>query len=391
MDKKKIVALAVASNAVIWSGQSQANQAGGYPLMGGSAGNLYPALSLMFGHDNNLFQSSANEKSSGLYEITPMIGWGAQSGAHEFGAMYEARIGRYDTSSDDNYERQRLDANANLVLNRKLDVALDFIYQDTSDPRGSTDRPALTEPDEWHATGADVMVGYGADRAPARLEVSLGGNRKRYDNNSTFTAASELDTTNLGALFLYEVMPKTSLLFEVEARNLDYRAGTLDSEEYYTLFGGTWEATAQTSGTVKVGFVDKDFDVAARDDFDGASWQIEVLWSPLPRTDFQFTTYQIPSEATGIGDTIVQSDFSVGVRHELRPRLVTAASLTTGTSDYEGSTREDDRDTINISANYEFQRWLTLRFDYIWYDNESNLANRDYDRNQINVTLVGTL
>ncbi|HBC57289.1 MAG TPA: hypothetical protein DCZ03_09005, partial [Gammaproteobacteria bacterium] len=121
------------------------------------------------------------------------------------------------------------------------------------------------------------------------------------------------------------------------------------------------------------------------------SWQIEILWSPLPRTDFQFMTFQKPSEATGIGDTIIQSDVTVGVMHELRPRLVTAASYTIGNSDYEGSTREDDRDTLNLAANYEFQRWLTLRFDYIWYDNESNLANRDYDRNQINVTLVGTL
>ncbi len=57
-------------------------------------------------------------------------------------------------------------------------------------------------------------------------------------------------------------MPKTSLLLEARHTELDYKytASQLDSEELRYYIGATWDATAATSGTIKVGPVEKKFD-----------------------------------------------------------------------------------------------------------------------------------
>ena len=43
------------------------------------------------------------------------------------------------------------------------------------------------------------------------------------------------------------------------------------------MIGVQWEATALTNSFVKIGYKEKDFDLATRDTFDAVEWESEIL------------------------------------------------------------------------------------------------------------------
>jgi len=251
---------------------------------------LYPSLGLHFGRDDNIFLQPSGEKSSNIIVLIPTLDFVAVNNGQRYGLLYQAEAGRYGDSSADDYTDQRLLAEADVGLGQRGRLDLQAEYLDEHDPRGtgaSEGNPLLSDnPDVWHSTRLGATFKYGAPGARGRLDLALGAREKHYDNNRATTAARDLDQGDVGVTFLYRVAPLTSLLLQATDADIDYKTATLDSTERRYLAGVTWEATAKTSGTVKVGRQKKDFDDTARTDFSGGSWAAAVVWSPLTYSFF---------------------------------------------------------------------------------------------------------
>lgn len=370
---------------------------------------VYPSITVDAAYDDNIYTTATDEKDSWITIISPKVLLEAQKGANTYSLQYSAKIGSYNDASDDNYDNHQLLAKAEIQANAQVGFNLQAEYLKGSDARGSTDRVASDDPDEWHSTGVGGVFRYGGENAKGRVEIEADHVRKRYDNNRDITSTADLDQTTLGATFYWRVKPKTSLLFQVQNIEFDYqedpyssfvkRDFSQDSDETRYLVGVTWDATAKTSGTIKVGRLEKDFDDSARDDYSGTSWDVGVKWSPKTYSTVDFTTGSTTNETTGIGDTIEEQYYGASWNHSWNSRFSTTAHAKFSDLDYHGDTpasgpdRNDELEVYGLAAKYEMRRWLNIGASYTYSENDSDsiIADEDFEQSVFMLSVEASL
>jgi hypothetical protein len=356
---------------------------------------VYPGIDLAVGHDDNLFLRPVDRTSSSFTVVSPYVRAEARPGPHKFDFALRIDDGRYYSSAADSYTDYSLLGNGDLVFSGRMGLTLRAEHRHGHDPRGSTDRGVSATPDEYDNSGIDGVFRYGAPGARGRIEIDAGAFARRYTNNRLSTAASDRDTSALGGTFFWRVMPRTELLFQAQHRDIDYRlaASTLDSTEDRYLVGVKWEATAATTGTAKFGRLKKDFDSPLRQDFSGSSWDVGVRWSPLTYSVFDFVTSKQASESTGVGDTVVGTNYGVTWSHAWSSRLRTQALASFRNDAYTGAgvSRKDDTTSFGLRVAYDFRRWLRFGAEYTHFERDSNDNAFNYKRNLLLFTVGATL
>jgi len=354
----------------------------------------YPGIGLDLMHDDNVFTTSSNEKSSWITVLKPALLLEAKKRDHVYSLAYQGAIGIYDSTPADDYDDHRFTAEADMQISSRSALNLSADYEMGHDARGSNDRALSDDPDEWHASSVAGVFAYGAEGAKGKVELEGAYSEKRYDNNRASTRLYDRDDTTGGATFFWKVMPKTSLLFQAKATEMDYASGasTLDSDNVWYMTGVTWEATAKTSGTIKVGYTEKDFDSSTRKDQDGLGWEANVQWKPLARSTVDVGFSRGFNESTGVGDTTESTDYTLGLNHQWSSRTSTGVSLSYVEDEFQGgASREDETFGLSLNADYQFRRWLSVNAVYNYTDRESNTANQDYDRNLFMLNFLLTL
>ena len=358
--------------------------------------SVYPVLGLAQRYDDNIFLSNTNQRSSWQTIVSPGVRAEIrQPGGNVYGVTYRADVGRFWSSSADNYQDHTVVADADVIINTQARFLVRAEYLSLHDPRGATDRPIGAEPDEWRAPGVSGLFSYGTPGAQGRIDVSAGHQRKRYDNNRASTIGADRDNSFYGAVFYWRVTPITSLLFEARQTDIDYKLATSlqDSTERRYYVGATWEATAKTTGIVKAGYLTKNFDSAALTDFSGTGWEARVRWSPLTYSIFELTTQRETNESSGIGDFILSSVVYGTWTHAWNNEVRSNALVGYRTDDFKGAgaTRKDKTASAGAGVTYQFRRWLNLGAQYIYTDRSSNAPGMEYERNVFMLTLGATL
>ncbi len=176
---------------------------------------------------------------------------------------------------------------------------------------------------------------------------------------------------------------------EVRATNNDYDendpadpAGTLTSDEYNYLVGVEWDATAKTSGHVKLGMYDRQYDSGARQDEDGFTWEVgvDLAAAHLLRGGPEHPPLHPGDQRPGRRD---QYPGSVpGLEPPLEPaRPDHPAACATTTEDYQGADREDDNYVAEARYDYEYRRWLDLGVGYRYEDRDSDIDSFSFSDN----------
>jgi polysaccharide biosynthesis protein VpsM len=379
-------------SASLQNASSVAPPPGGIPL-----GPLivYPAIDASIGHNDNLYSSNTNKGSSTQFVTSPSVRAEAKIGAHAFDLAFRLDDVRYSASPADSFTSYGLLGNANLVFSGRAGLRVRGEYRQSVDPRGSTDRAGGDSPDEYLNYGAEGIFTYGATGARGRIEIDAAAYARRYQNNRLNTEGSDRNSTALGGTFLWRVAPKTELLAVMQHRRVDFvlPSSTQDSTEMRYQFGAKWEATAKTSGILKMGILEKKFDSSGRTDFIGSSWDGTVRWSPLTYSVFDFYTSKATSESTGTGDFLLSKTYGVNWNHAWNSRFSTAAIGNWRQDDYlgTGGGRVDKTTTFGASLTYHFRRWLRFGGSYTVSERVSNPNTFDYTRHLWMITVGATL
>jgi len=356
---------------------------------------VYPGIDFAYGHDDNLFLQQTAPRSSNFTVISPYIRAEAKPGPHKFDVALRIADGRYHSSAADSYTDYSLLGNGDMVFSGRSGLKLRAEFRHGHDPRGSNDRAFSATPDEYDNLGIDGVFRYGAPGAQGRVEIDGGVFSRNYTNNRATTAASDRDTSQLGGTFFWRVMPRTELLAQYGYRNIDYQlsTSTLSSNEERFFVGVKWEATAATTGTVRFGRISKDFKSSTRQDYSSTGWDVGLRWSPLTYSVFDFTTSKQPGESTGLGDTIVGTNYGVTWSHAWSSRLNTQVLGSFRNDAYKGAgtTRNDDTTSFGLRAAYDFRRWLRFGAEYTYWNRDSNTTGFDYKRNLFMFTVGATL
>jgi hypothetical protein len=350
-----------------------------------------PYLGLGGGHDDNLFYSSTNEKSSWLYVLSPGLRFDARDASKVFSVSYQSQYGVYTSSRNDNYWDHNVAATFDTIMAPSLYGRLDYLFIHGHDPRGLTDRPVQGSPDKWELSQPGVTLAYGAPGARGRVEAYYSYAMRKYINNLDVTAVSNRDTPEYGAAFYWRVMPRTSVLVEARETNQNYWTSPLDSREQRYYAGVTWEASAATSGTVKVGQLRKKFDQSGIPDYSGTSWEALITWAPRTYSQFNFYSARYPTESTGLGDFILSDATGILWTHNWTSYISTGVNARYQRDKYQGFDRNDDTASIGLRVGYKFRRWLTLGAEYTYTKRDSNLDQFDFTKNLYFLTATASM
>jgi polysaccharide biosynthesis protein VpsM len=357
-----------------------ATPATGGTRLGESPVFFSPWVGLAAGYDDNMFLTNGGEKTSALYIVSPGFKLDARSPNSVIQLSHQHQVGRYTSSHADDYVDHVTRAQADMAFSGRMFGRIGLDYVKSHDPRGSTDRAISPRPDEYQLWSPNATFAFGAPGAQGRAELYYSYGQKRYENNRATTLLSDRDTQEYGGALYVRVAPKTYALVEARQTDIDYTAGGAFSGEERRYYGGVaWEATAATTGTLKVGQLRRKFN-SGLPPAKATSWEGLISWAPRTYSRFDFYTSRQTSESTGLGRFILTEVAGVNWNHEWSSVWLTGVNLRYQRDQYQGFNRTDDTKSLGLRVGYKMRRWLVLGAEYTFATRDSNL-NFDYDKN----------
>ena len=367
--------------------------------------SLEPELGIEVRYDENIFRSATSIQSSWITIISPGLSVSTEPSRHRFSVQYNGDIAWYANSDPDNYDDHHLEAGAYLDLSPKTKFDLIGSYDDSHDNRGT----ALTEgfdpalnvppnPDEYQFGKLLGRFSLGSSASKGRLVLEGGVSDLEYTNHRDRTRFFDRADTYGNATFYFRILPRTSLLLDTRFSEIDYANDrallpSLDSKEFRYLVGITWDTTAKITGTLKAGYVEKNFDDSARGDFSDPSWEADLRWSPRTYSHFDFRTARYPSESNGGGNFIDNTVYSITWEHAWSDRTNSRIGARQLDQEYRGSfvNRNQELTQFDFSVSYQMRRWLTWKAGIEINSRNSNIDRFEFDGNIYSVSAVMTL
>jgi polysaccharide biosynthesis protein VpsM len=351
-----------------------------------------PYLGLAAGHDDNVVLSHTDPKSSTFYLLSPGVTVDARDPNKVFSIGYRAQVGRFAQSTQDDYVDHTANAQFDMAIDRRNFIRLGIAYLRNHDPRGSTDRPISGSPDKYRLVSPNFTYALGSPGAQGRFEAYFSEADRRYLNNRGTTFASDRDARNFGGVFYWRVMPRTYLLAEARKTQIRYvdPASRLSADEERYYGGVSWDATAATTGTLKLGTVKRRFtsDLPSES---ASSWEATVTWAPRTYSKFDLYTVRTTSESTGLGNFMFSAISGVTWTHAWSSLISTGVEMRYQKDDYQGFNRTDETKSLGMKVGYRFRRWLTLGAEYSHTQRDSSINAFEWDRNLYLLTATASM
>jgi hypothetical protein len=362
---------------------------------------VYPAIEVEFLYHSNYLRSDASllpDMATWENVVAPSLRLSALKGTDVYNLSYLARIGTISDNTDYNYVDQGVNADASWEFGSSHRLRADYEYLNWTDRPGSGD-PSLTSrsnffykhPDRWESNRAQLGYSFGSPGAKGRLDLTAAGAARHYLNNNQETRDNNRGL--LDATFFWRIQPRTSLLFGANWQTIDYTnelpgSVTSDSEEWRLYTGATWDATAKTTGTVKLGYLAKDFTASEYQDYSSIGWEANLQWRPRTYSIFNLVTSRNPFEsATPLSDAVVVSAIGLDWVHYWKSYLRSRLDLLGTNDEYLGEDRVDHRYQVGAGVFFQPKRWAELGLQYRYETRTSDIPLAEYIDNVLMLTL----
>lgn len=351
-----------------------------------------PSFELTGKDDSNITYAETNPIHSFITIAKPKVEIVAGREIEYLNLNYEFERAVYRDSKDDSYS----DHQFNFGLHREythravLDAAIS--YKKSHDSRGTTFTgitTGFTTPDLWNENAANMKFSYGGKQAAGRIVLEGGFALRRYLNHRTLTLGRDLNTSEFSATFYYRLGSKTSALFELKDKMLNYKwaQSPLDSNELTFYTGFIWHPSSITMATIKGGWQRKRFKLSLFPPSQYFSWEAAVEWSPLTYSVWKLNTAHVARESDGSGGTFIKSrNFALSWKHHWLKRLSHLAEFQYQKDVFVGSTRRDKFITAGIGINYIYQPGIEFLAVYGHSNRSSNTFNASYRQNLAKVS-----
>lgn len=380
----------VAGGRMTTQGNILTSPAKGRPIRFENGIFVYPAALVGLGYNDNVLGTTVNRTSSSLWVLQPGVVTEFKTHGDRYTLSYLGNYGRYASSSADDYNYHEFWMAADNYFTSRTRLGWGVGYLERSDPRGSTNRVSSSEPDRWHAPVVRALGIYGAPGAIGRIELETSWMQKRYENNRAFTETADVDQTMVAGRFYYRFLPRTSALVEVRNTWSTYVATNAfpgDNADTRLYAGLTWEATAKTSGTFKIGRAYKSFSNAALSESSLSSWEGNVRWSPLTYSTFDLATSRTPTDTTGVGNFLTNTGTSLTWTHKWASYISSRVSAGILKTEYAADPRKDDTRNYGVGFFTELGYRTRLGLDWGYTNRNSNQDLFDFKRNVVMATL----
>lgn len=354
---------------------------------------IMPWLGVVLGRDTNVGLSNGVQTATNFTLLNPNLTIDLPTHGQLYGANYSGALSRYTASSIDNYNDHNFNLFADNTWSSRLNTLVNVDYVKGHDARNAL---LFKNKELWHASGINAIGHYGAEGAQGQFELSAGVMSKRYDSdNSGSTRSYNYDRTDLSGTFFYKVAPATQMFVEADNARFSYvdvASKKYDSTEQRYLVGVKWEATAKTTGIVKLGTAKKSFNLGIVPSGTTPIWTAEVIWNPKTYSRVDVALNQKTNEFGGSGSSfIVARDAAVNWAHDWSSYVTSTLSLGDGADTFRNIARVDKRLSYGMKLTYGFRPWLRAGVEYQHSKRTSNVPINEYKKAVTMFTLEGSL
>jgi len=381
---------------------------------------LAVTVASQFAYDDNVLRQQTDQIGSRVWQLNPKVRYQFQTSGGTYYLNYDLNHMEYLDSSQDTVTNQILSGGVEERLNSSNKFTIDGSYNHGYEARGvgfneaanalSLDRPTLLTISE-----IDGKYQLGRDNHGLRFTASVGHRSTKRDSPLIVDDSRNYNENYYGLMLQYRVASRTDLAVEYRHEEVSYPRtptaadGTqtpLDSADEQYLIGADLEATAKTTGKVRVGFSSRHFgwksaqwaDASTAQtsstapatttttttlptDSDNAMfWEFAAVWAPLSYSRFEFSARTSERESLGVGSFVSSKDYSLIWTHQWSNRTRSRFDFTFGTDDYHDTARVDDRKMYNLRMEYDFNKVVNLGFGLSYQTMKSSFARAEFDK-----------
>jgi len=348
-----------------------------------------PSLQVSERYDDNFRAEENGEEQSWITNIAPIFVLEAERSQSLYRLSYKASSDIFHSSRQDNNTDHYLNADAGFEFDDRNRLKLNAAY-DKVEETASQDQ--ALENDKYTTGNVGGVYTYGTRSARTQVDFGANYSKLRYQNSGGLNSDKERDTIALNSTLYYRVAPRTKAL--IEARHTEYNYDSnirLNSKNIALLSGVTWDATAKTSGTIKLGAERKRFDNASIDDKSGSLWEVGINWKPLTYSTFKLETRRALDEGSDGATSVKNISSTVSWEHQWLERLSSEFNYTRSDQKYQNIERDDKIDTFGLGVTYNMRRWLDVGLGYKYSRDESTLKSESYERNIYMISFAASL
>lgn len=338
-----------------------------------------PTLVVRESYDDN-YRGLAEKRGSWVTGVNPTFLLGTANRNSEYELEYSLNSDTFHSDSEASNTDHHVRLRSVLDLGSRHRVSWGLSYHRVEE---TADTEQLTENDKYSSATARAAYRFGASTARNQLEFGTNYERRRYHNSGNINASEDRDSLMFNSMWLHRLGARTRSIVEVRHTDHDYKLSSArrDSTNVALLGGATWDASAKTSGTFKVGAERKDFNSNQRQDFTSPMWEVGVTYKPRSYSAFNINSRRAFDEGDD-GASTVNNWTTIGTwEHEWTSKLSSELLYSYSEREYKGIERDDERTGYGAGVTWSPDRWVDVTLSYLRTENDSNVRVRDYDRN----------
>lgn len=367
----------------------------GYEPVGMPVGSFrfFPKVEVEEEYNDNIYKSDSGESDDFITKVMPKLNLRSDWNQHSLQLETGAEVGRYASSDGDDYEDYDFGARGRYDASQALKFSGNAKYIHEHEERGGDDVSSdAAAPVEYDQMDGELGVTY----KPNRISVGFRATAKDYDYDDNRTLGGSITNNDdrdrletLGELRVgYEIQDGYEAYFKSSYNDKDYDSRVddggvnRDSDGYKMQAGIAIDLDRLIRADLAAGWMEQDYADNTLQDADGYSLDARVRWNLTELTTIRGTASRSINETTTSGvSATIGSNVGVGVDHEFLRNLVAKADLKYGMTEYEGSTREDDKYTASLGVDYKLNRNFYTSAQYQFEERDSNENTNDYDQN----------
>lgn len=353
------------------------------------------SLLVEYVEDDNLYQSSSSQVSTGITTIAPTFELIFDNGISGVSLSYSVENATFTDVPEENYTDQRFDVSAGTAISGLHRVELTGSYVESHDRQSVDALSSNDELDEFEDLSYEASYTLGIDESVFNFSLSTGEFERTYVNNRTVTRLSDREERFYRAGLFWNISPSLTAGINYTDTEIQYviAQDTRDGDEKVTAFDLRWDALDTLTFDVSLGQTERTTNSNQSNESD--YWDVEIEWAVLSYSTLSLysASYVDEAEATGVGFS-VREETGFGWSHEWTDRIETELSYIDTTISYEtsGIPREDNSEEINLRASYQFRRWINVSV-FIQNITRSSSAgdNEEYDQQIYGISGLFTL
>jgi hypothetical protein len=305
-----------------------------------------------------------------------------------FEAEYRGDWGRYNNLKTWNYSDNL--TRGNLALNFASGLSL-RIKEELTNGHDAPGYAQSTQLDLYHrntaGAGVDMEVG-----PKLRLAVDYTNLILNYADDARNGFRDRIDNT-VGGTIYYKFFPKTSALLEYDYTAASFYEGDPglpgspkhNNKAQRGYLGLTWELTAKSKGTVKVGYAAKDYQESGLTNFQGGIVSIGLSHDLTQRTSLKFDAIRDVQESyIATQPYYLTAGGRLELNHNIHPKVSFKLNAGFSRDQYPGAIPPETRKRVDNSWDlggkfeYRIQQWLNFGLGYDFSQRRSNFSDLGY-------------